>query len=168
MLVPNVLGLSRTDAEAKLDSYRLRHIARFPFGEAGDGTASAQSPSPGTSVADYSIVIVSYPSPLGPLEDSPVEGPTFSGSIPGSITRIAVDRSAASITLATYPSLGESVEVSLYEDPPDPQMPRAEWMRRGAILGLAQRALTNKCRVLVDITDSVVDRIEVFDEPFTP
>jgi hypothetical protein len=168
MLVPDVLGLGRTAAEAKLDSYRLRHIARFPFGAAGDGTASAQSPGAGTSVADYSIVIVSYPTPLGPLEDSPITGPTFSGSIPGSITSVAVDRSAASITLATYPVLGENVEVSLYEDPPAPLMPRAEWMRRGAILGLAQRAFTNKYRVRVDVTDGVVDRIELFNEPFIP
>jgi hypothetical protein len=168
MLVPNVIGLSRAAAEAKLDSCPLRHIARFPFGAAGDGTASAQSPEPGTSVALYSTVIVSYPSPLGPLDDSPVEGPTLNGSIPGSIiTAVAVDRSGASITLAIGP-VGTTVEVSLYEDPPTPQMRRAEWMMRGAILGLAQRALTNKYRVLVEITDSVVDRIEIFNEPFTP
>jgi hypothetical protein len=35
-------------------------------------------------------------------------------------------------------------------------------------LGLAQRAHTNKFRVLVDMTDGVVDGIEVFNEPFVP
>ena len=48
--VPMVIGLGRAAAEAKLFSLHLRHIGKFPFAAAGDGTATMQSPTPGALV----------------------------------------------------------------------------------------------------------------------
>ena len=77
--LPNLIGLGRTDAEATLDALLLRHVATFPFAISGDGSASAQFPPAGTVVPLYTVVTVTYPSPLGPLDDSPVEGPSPGG-----------------------------------------------------------------------------------------
>jgi hypothetical protein len=66
--VPNVIGLGRTEAEDRLEALGLRHIARLPFG-VEDGRATDQSPAAGTAVEQHSIVTVTYPTPLGPLDD---------------------------------------------------------------------------------------------------
>jgi hypothetical protein len=73
--VPNLLGAGRTAAEATLDSLLLRHIARFPFAADANGVAVSQSPAAGTVIPKYTVVTIDYPSPLGPLDDSPIEGP---------------------------------------------------------------------------------------------
>ena len=89
--VPMVVGLGRAAAEAKLFSLNLRHIGKFPFAATGDGSATAQSPAAGTLVPTYSIVTVTYPSPLGPLDDTGVEGPTLpAGTYDGQIKSVMV------------------------------------------------------------------------------
>ena len=87
VVVPNLIGLGRGTAEAELDG--LRHIAQFPFSATGDGSASQQSPTGGTVVPPYSIVTVAYPTPFGPLDDSPVEGLTLpAGTYEGQINSV--------------------------------------------------------------------------------
>jgi hypothetical protein len=44
VVVPNVIGLSSTAAEAELDALLLRHITSFPFDASRDGSAAQQSP----------------------------------------------------------------------------------------------------------------------------
>jgi len=75
VFVPNVVGAGRQAAEAELDSVSLRHIAKFPFDASGDGSSTQQFPPGGTIVEAFSVVTVTYPTPLGPMPDSPVEGP---------------------------------------------------------------------------------------------
>jgi hypothetical protein len=176
VVVPNVVGLGRAAAEAKLDSFLLRHIARFPFDAAGNGTAVEQMPIAGIEVRRYSVVTVSYPSPLGPMDDSPVEGPTLSGTMEGLIESVVVDGGGASIVFAgqvdfrsTGRSRGESmlgsVSLVLYLDQSVPLLPRAEWMRRGAMLSLAQRACTNHHSVRLVVAYNIVQSIEIFSGP---
>lgn len=158
--VPHLVGLGRTQVEAKLNGLLLRHIARFPFSADGDGRATEQSPAAGTSVRQYSVVTVSYPSPLGPQDDSPIEGPTLNGTLVGRINSVLVDRDGASIGFANG---HEDVSIVLYLDQPVPLLlPRAEWMRRGAMLSVAQRAFTNAHSVRIVVADTVVQSIEIF------
>lgn len=157
--VPNLIGLGRAAAEAQLDALRLRHIARFPFDARGDGSATEQIPAAGTEVLKYSVVTVSYPSPLGPVPDTPVLGP-ISGTMDGLIYGMVVDRSGASISFSSADQ--ETLSLVLYRDQPVPLLPRAEWMRRGAMLSLAQRAFTNRHNVRLVVADSFVQSIEIF------
>jgi PASTA domain len=157
--VPNVIGLGNAAANAALDALLLRHISQFPFGADGDGTATAQSPAAGTVVPSYTIVTVSYPSPLGPLPDSPVEGPELLlGTYDGEVRSVLVGNpygtgQGAWIEFATLID-GSPVSFTgtLYFDHAihaPPVLPRTEWMRRGAMLGLAQRAFTNGHKIRV-------------------
>jgi PASTA domain len=159
--VPNLIGLGRTAAEAELDGLLLRHIAQFPFSATGDGSATAQSPAAGTMVGRYSIVTVAYPTPLGPLDDSPVEGPTISGNFEGTIKSVSVGGLGAAIDFAVpnIDGVPEDFQFGLYDDQPVPLIPRAVWMRRGAMLSLAQRAFADGTTVRLSVTDVVVDSI---------
>lgn len=169
--VPNVIGLARTAAEAKLDSLLLRHIAKFP-GAAGDGRATAQSPLAGTLVPTYSVVAVTYPTPLGPLPDSPVEGPTLpAGTYVGEVQSVFAGDpwgtgQGAWIDFVTNIDGPVTFTGTLYFDHGDnsgPPPPRTEWMRRGAMLGLAQRAFTNAHSVrLVIASELFIQSIELF------
>ena len=171
--VPMVVGLGRAAAEAKLFSLNLRHIGKFPFAAAGDGTATMQSPTPGALVPPFSIVTVTYPSPLGPLDDTAVQGPTLpAGTYEGSISRVMVGDPWGSGQGAwvDFTTLIEGGPVTftgvLYRDPsatPAPEPARTEWMRRGAMLGVAQRAFTNSHKVRVVTTkDLFIQSIEIF------
>jgi hypothetical protein len=172
VLVPNVIGLGKVDAEAKLDAAHLRYIARFPFSATGDGSATAQSPAAGTSVPAFSIVTVDYPSILGPLDDSPVDGPTFpAGTYDATVTSVIVgdpfgSGQGAWVEFVTQLDGGPvPVRGTLYFDhgaspgaPPD----RIESMRRGAMLGAAQRAFTHQHPVrLVTGGDMSIRSIEL-------
>jgi hypothetical protein len=53
------------------------------------------------------------------------------------------------------------VPLTLYLDQPATNIPHVEWMRRGAILGLAQRALTNAHIVGLHVRDGGVLEIEI-------
>lgn len=171
--VPNVIGLGRTAAEAELDGLLLRHIAQFPFGATGDGSASQQSPVGGTMVPPYSIVTVAYPTPFGPLDDSPVEGPTLpAGTYEGHITSVTVGNPFGS-GQGAWADLVTLIEgspvtfvLALYFDHgvgASPQLPRTEWMRRGAMLGVAERAFTNGHNVrIVTTSDLFAQSIEIF------
>ncbi|SEN50579.1 PASTA domain-containing protein [Duganella sp. CF517] len=171
--VPNVIGMARPAAESTLAASQLRYIARFPFSATGDGTAAAQTPTPGSTAPMFSVVTVSYPSPLGPLDDSPVGGPTLRpGTYEGTIKRVlagnpfgsgqgawigfetALDGGAVGFTGVLY------FDHALHPAaPPD----RTEWMRRAAMLGIAQRAFTHGHRVrLVTANDLFIASIELF------
>jgi hypothetical protein len=124
-------------------------------------------------VAPYSIVTVSYPTPLGPLPDSPVEGPTPpTGTYEGQINGVLVGNPWGSGQGAWVESViliegsPVSLTLTLYFDhnaDPTPQLPRTEWMNRGAMLGLAQRAFTNAHNVRLFMTsDLFVQSIEIF------
>jgi hypothetical protein len=170
--VPNVIGLDRTTAEAKLDAALLRHIAKFPFSASGDGSAATQDPAAGTMVPPYTVVTVSYPSLMGPLEDTPVLGPTLpAGTYDGKVTAVMAGNpwgsgQGAWIDFVTELS-GSPVTFTgtLYFDhavnpgaPPD----RTEWARRGAMLGIAERAFTNSHQVrLVTAQDLFIQSIEI-------
>ena len=164
--VPNVIGLDRPAAEAKLDALSLRHIAQFPFSASGDGRAAAQDPAAGSHVPAFSIVRVSFPSPMGPLDDSPVQGPTLrAGTYVGDITAVLVGDPFGSgpgawIEFTTQADGGAvAFRGTLYRDAatdPGPPPTRTEWMRRGGLLGAAQRAFTHRHRV------EVVTRADLF------
>jgi hypothetical protein len=159
--VPNLIGLGRGAAELALDALLLRHIARFPFDGAGDGSARAQSPEAGAMVAPYSVVTVSYPSPMGPLEDSSVMGPALpAGRYEGSVHGVTVGAGqGAWIDFLTHiDSEPVTFTGALYLDSaatPGPPPSRTEWMRRGAMLGLAQRAFSNGHSVRVVTTSGM-------------
>ena len=163
--VPNVIGLGRTAAEAALDGLLLRHIASFPVSVTGDGTASQQSPVGGTSVPQYSIVTVDYPTPFMGVPDSPVEGPTPpSGTYEGQITSVTVGNPFGSgegawVDFNTIIDGGPlTLALALYFDDsadPPPVLARTEWMNRGALLGIAQRAFTNSYNVNILVTSDL-------------
>jgi hypothetical protein len=170
--VPNLIGLGRSAAEAKLDALLLRHIAKFPFDAGGDGSATAQSPAAGTLVPSLSIVTVTFPSPFGPLDDTSVAGPTLpAGTYKGQIQGVLVgdpwgSGEGAWIDFST-PMDGGTVTFGgvLYRDPKVDVLPppsRTEWMRRGAMLGLAQRAFTNGHTVrVVTTSDLFIQSLEL-------
>lgn len=173
VIVPNVIGLGRPDAEAALQARLLRYIARFPFAADGDGRATVQSPPAGTSVPSFTVVTVSYPSPMGPLDDTPVQGPTLrAGTYEGKIKSVLVGNPYGSgqgawVSFDTQMDGGAvSFTGVLYFDhavapaaPPD----RTEWMRRGAMLGAAQRAFTHGHQVrLITSSDLFIVSIELF------
>ncbi len=92
----------------------------------------------------------------------------FFGPIPldGLIKGVTVDVGGASIRFVVQgePRPGEH-SFELYRDqntPPIPLLPRTEWMRRGAMLGLAQRALAGGQRVRLILANDLVQRIEVY------
>jgi hypothetical protein len=151
----------------------LRHIAKFPFSADGDGTATAQDPPVGTIVSSYTVVTVSYPSPMGPLPDTPVQGPTLPASnYEGRVTGVTVGNRTGSgqgawINFVSQVDGGPvTFTGTLYFDhavnpgsPPD----RTEWMRRGALLGMAQRAFTHAHQVrILTTSDLFIQSIEIF------
>jgi len=171
--VPSVIGMTRPGAEAALAANNLRYIARFPFSAAGDGTASAQNPTPGAAVPLFTVVTVSYASPMGPFDDSAVGGPTpRPGVYEGIIKSVRVGNpfgSGQGVWVGFETTMdGGPVEFTgtLYFDHavhPAPPPDRTEWMRRGAMLGIAQSAFTHGHQVrLVTDGDLVIASIELF------
>jgi len=158
VVVPQVVGKGRTLAEKALSDALLRYVAKFPFSASGDGTAAHQSPAAGSTVLPYSVVTVEYPTPLGPLPDAVVQGPVLSGWVSGDVTRVTVNEAGASLMLAISP--GVSFEFSLYKDAI--ATAREGWMRRGAMLALAQRALSGKHRVQLDVDDWMIKSLTLF------
>jgi outer membrane protein OmpA-like peptidoglycan-associated protein len=92
----------------------------------------------------------------------------FLGPIPleGLINGVIVDGRGASISLTVQALTGPGeFNFDLYRDQPvypAPLLPRVEWMRRGALLGLAQRAFTNRHRVRVMAANDLVQSIQIF------
>lgn len=173
VIVPNLIGLGRAAAEAELDGLLLRHIAQFPFSASGTGAASQQSPVGGTSVGLYSVVTVAYPTPFGPMPDSPIEGPNPpSGTYEGQINSVMVGNpwgsgEGAWVEFATtIDAAPVTITLALYFDDAanqPPQLPRTEWMNRGALLGIAQRAFTNGNNVrIVTTSELFAQSIEIY------
>ena len=170
--VPNLIGLGNPQVKVKLASLLLRHAPKLPFSATGDGSATAQSPAAGTMVSTYSIVTVTYPSPLGPLPDPAIEGPTLpAGTYEGQIKSVTAGDPFGSgpgawIDFSTVVD-GSPITFTgvLYRDPSavvGPPPPRTEWMRRGAMLGIAQRAFTHNHTVrLVTTVDVYIQSIEI-------
>lgn len=175
VVVPYLNGQDRASAEKMLHGLLLRHIAMLPFGP-GDGRATEQIPAAGTLVATYSVVRVIYPSPLGPMDDQPVSGPSPDRIIvEGRINRVVVNEHGASIDITVEKSLflrtgplfyypaagGFALNLDLYQDPEPVPVPCERWMRRGAMLALAQRAFTGKNMVRIDSDDRIITSIEI-------
>jgi hypothetical protein len=165
VIVPNVVGMGGGDAIAALQAVRLRHRGRLPFSATGDGSATEQNPPAGSSVPPFTIVTVSYPNPFGPMPDQAVEGPTLPpDTYDGLITRVSVGNasgagSGAWLSFETDME-GSPVEfgLTLYFDHvlhPGPTPDRLEMMRRGALLGIAQRAFTHQHRVRIVTTQDL-------------
>jgi len=157
VVVPNVVGLSRTLAETTLSDAPLRYVAAFPFDGTGDGRAASQTPAAGVTAQPYSVVRVNYPSPLGPLPDAAEQGPVLSGWITGEVKRLTVDNQGAWLTL--FVSEGVTFEFGLYKDAESAA--REVWMRRGAMLALAQRAFTGKHWVQINVEDWMIQSISI-------
>ena len=157
VVIPNIVGMSRTLAEKTLSDAPLRFVAAFPFGATGDGKAVSQTPAAGVTVRPYSVVRVNYPSPLGPLPDAAEQGPVLSGWITGEVRRLTVDARGAWLTL--FVTDGVTFEFGLYKDAE--AAAREVWMRRGAMLALAQRAFTGKNRVQIDVEDWMIQSISI-------
>jgi hypothetical protein len=100
-------------------------------------------------VPEFSIVTVQYPSPLGPLDDSPVGGPQPSGFVDGNITAVLVNNRGVFVELALAADL--RFQFTLYLEEPAVGVSRDVWMRRGAMLSLAQRAFTGRDLVQLKI-----------------
>jgi hypothetical protein len=158
--VPNLIGLSGPDAKQLLTAIPLRFIWRFPFSATGVGLATAQSPAAGTQVPLYSIVTADFPSPLGPMPDAPEDGPSPNGWLDGTVEGVFVGQKAAVVRFSLDPSVPPFTFV-LYRN--EDVVDREGWMRRGAMLALAQRAFggTHKTQLLVD-ADDLVTSIEIY------
>jgi hypothetical protein len=155
--------------------WRLRHQQKLTFSATGDGTAADQNPQAGTEVPLFTIVTVFFPSPLGPIPDPPIEGPTLPAeTYDGNITRVSVGNpfgSGQGAWIAFVTSIDNSpveFDATIYFDhavDAGPMPDRIEWMRRGAMLGMAQRAFTNKHRVRVGITQELfVHSIDIINQ----
>ena len=158
--VPNLIGRGRTEAEQLLASVPLRFIARFPFDASGAGLANAQSPTAGSLVPQYSVVTVDYPTPLGPLDDSPIEGPMPGGWLDGTVEGVFVGEQAVVLRFALDPAVAPFT-FTLYRNVD--VATRESWMRRGAMLAVAQRAFSggHATRLLVT-AESNITSIEIY------
>ena len=155
--VPRVVGLSRGDAEKKLDEAHMRYIAVLPQGPSNQGLATTQSPAAGTLAGEWTIVTVTYPSIFGPLPDSGLQGQVH-GTLQGKIVMVGVGpKGGAYVDLLTT----DAVRVGLVLFGSDTALPTEEWARRGAVLGLAQSAMTNGHDVTVVVEKTRIQRIEV-------
>ena len=157
--VPNVVGLGREDAEKKLDDAHLRYIAVLPQGPSNEVLASTQSPAAGTVAGEWTIVTVTYPSIFGPLPDSGLQGQVH-GTLRGKIIMVGVGpKGGAYVDLLTDDAV--RVGLVLFGSDPGATLPTDEWARRGAVLGLAQSAMTNGHDVMVVVEKIRIHRIEV-------
>ena len=156
--VPNVIGFGRVDAERILAAVPLRYIAKLVSSATGTGVASAQTPVAGTMVREFSVVKVEYPNPLLDAEE-PVDGPQpQSGLLDGVVTNIIVSKDGASIGLSVlglYPFF-----YFLYKDS-DP-VTREVYMRRGAMLAIAQRAFSGRDNTRIRFEGGMIDLVEIF------
>ncbi|MCK0511472.1 PASTA domain-containing protein [Aromatoleum buckelii] len=165
VIVPNVIGMSSLAAVAALGAVKLRHLGKLPFLATGDGTAATQDPPAGAEAPPFTVVTVSYPSPLGPMPDQNIEGPTLpAGTYDGEITRVSVGNpfgSGQGAWISFVTDMEDSpveFDAALYFDHalhPAPVPDRIEWMRRGAMLGMAQRAFTHSHRVRLGISQQL-------------
>src|SRR5215204_2379513 len=103
--VPTVTGLDGQAVEQRLAGVPLRYIGRFPFDAAGQGLATTQNPAPGTLVRQYSIITVDFPSLLGPLDDSPVGGPSPNGWLDGTVEGVFVGERAVVLRFSLDPAV---------------------------------------------------------------
>jgi hypothetical protein len=91
----------------------------------------------------------------------------FLGPIPmdGLINGVTVDARGARIRFLVQGQPRGEYNLDLYRDqngPPVPLLPRTEWMRRGALLGLAQRAFAASQRVKLIVANDLVDTLEIY------
>jgi hypothetical protein len=162
VVVPNLIGMELPPAEKLLDSLRLLYIIKNAAGKIGETAATEQTPKAGTSVGELSVVTVTFPNPLGPLPDPPVEG-IVEGEVEGTIVSLGIGRrGGVGIEVIIDDTNKVPVPLTLVEDPPDDGLlPPQEWMRRGSVLGLAQRAFTNADRIHLTVDKNTIGRIAI-------
>jgi PASTA domain len=164
--VPNVLGKGRFDAEQTLAAVPLRYIARTVTSTSPTG-ASWQSPAAGQTVLAYSVVTVEYPNPIATPGEGPVDGPQPKfGPLEGVITYVYVGKEGANIGLSVQGRIPFFYRLYSDNDPAS----REVYMRRGAMLAIAQRAFTGQDLVRVDFAGTTVESIQIFrpvvEQPF--
>jgi hypothetical protein len=166
--VPNVIGLGIGQVQSILAAVPLRNfVTRIPGVSAGGGGAISQDPRAGQTVSAYSVVRVRCPDPFISEEtELGVDGPqpAFSPQ-QGFITSVSVTEQGADIGLSVQGLMPFSYH--LYSDVP---ATREVYMRRGAMLAIAQRAFTGQDLVRVDFAGTTVESIQIFrpvvEQPF--
>lgn len=155
--VPDLIDLGRPTAEDRLDNLGLRYRALFKETNPPTGNVVAQSPAAGTRVGRYTVVTVTYSSPFD-MGDNTILGRSPDGPLDGKISAVKVDQNGASLDFLINGDDAPTLELQLYSDADAAaaDFPRAEWMRRGALLGLAQRAFTFGDHVQVQFDQAVV------------
>jgi hypothetical protein len=157
--VPNVIGMSRGEAEQTLTAVPLRFIAKFVSSGTGDGTAATQSPAAGSRVLEYAAITIEYPNPILDAEE-PLDGPVpINGLMEGNISAVFVGKNSAGIGFSPDPSI-PPFEYTLYSDADTTT--REGYMRRGALLALAQRAFTGQDQVRINFTNKIVEVLYLF------
>jgi len=158
-MVPSVIGLNRGDVLVRLSSVVLRTITVFTESATGGGVAAVQSPVAGTTVPQYSVVRVEYPNPVHTGETG-IEGPEpISGLLEGTISAVFIGPDNAGIAFSPGQGIPPFSFV-LYRD--TEQVAREGYMRRGALLALAQRAFTGQSNVRVSFENKVVKAFWIF------
>lgn len=163
IVVPNLIGEDAVAATARLDKLGLRYVQNQkttgpPFTKVID-----QHPTAGTDVKKFAVVTMTISS-IVDLDNRPIEGPFPSGNLEGSITGVTVEGRGAFVDFSAADTA--ETEFILYSTPREAandDLPRTEWMRRGAMLGLAQRALTSAHRVQLFVNvEKIVEKIRIF------
>lgn len=136
-------------------------LARF----INDGSVLSRIRWQGAGAGSDSMVVPNPKSESERLRNRRVE--IILGPLPldGVVVGVTVDERGATLRLLIQlPRAGE-FEYELYRnDPgsPAPLLPRTEWMRRGAMVGLAQRALGSGNRVRLLVAADTVQSLEVY------
>ena len=159
MIIPNVVGLSREEAEQKLDAAHMRYIAVLSQGPSKQVLATTQSPAAGTVAGEWTIVTVTYPSIFGPLPDPGLQG-EVRGTLHGKIVMVGISpKGGAYVDLLTTDAV--RVGLLLFGAAPKAMLPPHEWARRAAVLSLAQSAMANGHDVMVFADKTKIQSIEV-------
>jgi PASTA domain len=159
IIIPNVVGLSREDAEKKLDAAHMRYIAVLSQGPSNQVLATTQSPAAGTAAGEWTIVTVTYPSIFGPLPDPGLQG-EVRGTLQGKILMVGVSpKGGAYVDLLTTDAV--RVGLVLFGTASGAVLPTDEWARRAAVLSLAQTAMANGHDATVFADKTKIQSIEV-------
>jgi hypothetical protein len=163
VVVPDLVGkkVDIQTAGKMLDALGLRHQFSLTTTLPMDGLAWDQAPAAGTAVKLYTVVKVRFRA--ADDIDLPVGGAIPKGGLQGKITGVSIDEHEVAVDVTLEDAVPISYVLYRVRLADDDDLPRAEWMRRGAMLGLAQRALTNQHRVDLFVTEEhLVGKMRVF------
>jgi hypothetical protein len=114
---------------------------------------------PPPKALEYSVVTIEYPNPILDAEE-PIDGPVpINGLMEGNISVVFVGKDGAGLGLSPDPSI-PPFEYTLYNDADTTT--REGYMRRGALLALAQRAFTGQDQVRISFTNKIVQVLYLF------